>query len=89
MIIHIFSVKIFTAEIVEIPSNISVQNESIEKENMYTFSQYTLLLDFSTYYLSLLKMWILLQHMNMEYESIEKGNHVTAVQDSGGFHSKL
>ena len=25
----------------------------------------------------------------MEYESIEKGNHVTAVQDSGGFYSKL
>ena len=54
-----------------------------------TFSQYTLLLDFLSYYLSLLKMWILLQHRNMEYESIEKGNHVTAIQDSGMFSFKV
>ena len=33
MIIHIFSVKIFTAEIVEIPSYISVQNVGLHSNH--------------------------------------------------------
>ena len=58
---------------------------------MNTFSQYTLLLDLLIYSLSLLKMWILLKHRNMEYESIEKGNHETIVYNCGLYstHNKL
>ena len=47
------------------------REENTEKN---TFSQYILLLEFSIYNLSLLKMWILLQQTIMEYESIEKEN---------------
>ena len=84
MIIHIFSVNIFTAEFVEIPSNISVQDVGLHSNQKRGSGCIE-----TEYMKRIYKKWILIQHRNMEYESIEKENNMTAIPDSGMFHSRL